>query len=82
MESWIALSLLSAIFLGIYDIAKKKAVTGNAVPPVLLLNVSTAAVIWGIPVLTGFFFPTKSLLLSHSYLEFRLKNTVCYLSKR
>ena len=59
MESWIALSLLSAIFLGIYDIAKKKAVTGNAVPPVLLLNVSTAAVIWGIPVLTGFFFPNQ-----------------------
>ena len=59
MESWIALSLLSAIFLGIYEIAKKKAVIGNAVPPVLLLNVSTAAMIWGIPVLTGFFLPNQ-----------------------
>ena len=57
METWIILSLLSAVFLGVYDIAKKKAVTENAVPPVLLLNVSTAAVIWGIPVLIGFVFP-------------------------
>ncbi len=44
--NWIALSLISAMFLGVYDIARKKAVRENAVPPVLLLNVSTAAFIW------------------------------------
>ncbi|MEZ6124547.1 MAG: DMT family transporter [Planctomycetaceae bacterium] len=43
---WIVLSLLSAIFLGLYDIAKKSAVRENAVAPVLFFNVLTAAVIW------------------------------------
>jgi len=44
--TWITLSLLSAIFLGIYDITKKQAVRDNAVAPVLLLSVITAALIW------------------------------------
>lgn len=44
--SWILLSIVSAILLGCYDIAKKSAVKDNAVPPVLLLNVLTAALIW------------------------------------
>ncbi|QDT07154.1 EamA-like transporter family protein [Rubripirellula lacrimiformis] len=43
---WIALSVLSAIFLGFYDIAKKSSVRDNAVPIVLLLNVVTAALVW------------------------------------
>ncbi len=43
---WILLSLLSALFLGWYDVAKKAAVHNNAVPPVLLLNVMTAAMLW------------------------------------
>ncbi len=50
MTAWIFLSLLSALFLGLYDIAKKDAVKGNAVPPVLLLNVLTAAAIWTVPI--------------------------------
>ncbi len=33
---WIVQSLLSAIFLGLYDLAKKSAVRENAVPAVLL----------------------------------------------
>ena len=48
--SWIALSLLSAVFLGCYDIAKKTSVRDNAVPMVLLLNVVTAAAVWCIPI--------------------------------
>lgn len=44
--SWVTLSLCSAIFLGFYEIAKKSAVRGNAVPPVLFFNVLTSAVIW------------------------------------
>jgi drug/metabolite transporter (DMT)-like permease len=41
--TWIFLSLLSAMLLGLYDIAKKSAVDANAVAPVLLLNVITGA---------------------------------------
>ena len=48
---WFGLTLLAALFLGFYDIAKKQAVAGNAVPPVLLANVATAACIWAGPVL-------------------------------
>ena len=40
---WILLSLLSAVFLGIYALTKKAAVQDNAVPAVLFLNVLTAA---------------------------------------
>ena len=42
---WILLSLGSAILLGFYDIAKKLSVRQNAVPVVLLANVSVGAAI-------------------------------------
>lgn len=35
---WVALAFLSAALLGLYDVAKKRALIGNAVMPVLLLN--------------------------------------------
>lgn len=35
---WLTLAFTSAALLGLYDAAKKKALTGNAVLPVLLLN--------------------------------------------
>lgn len=35
---WLTLAFISAALLGFYDAAKKKALTGNAVLPVLLLN--------------------------------------------
>ncbi len=35
---WLYLAFASAALLGFYDVAKKKALTGNAVLPVLLLN--------------------------------------------
>ncbi len=44
--SWVFLSLLSALLLGGYDIAKKKSLRDNAVPAVLLANVTFAALIW------------------------------------
>ncbi len=43
---WFALSLLSAGFLGFYEIAKKVSVRENAVPPVLFFNVTTSALLW------------------------------------
>ena len=55
--TWILLSLASAIFLGVYDVAKKTSVRDNAVPPVLMLNVLTAAAIWGPLVLLNQIYP-------------------------
>ncbi len=43
---WFSLSLLSAGFLGFYEIAKKVSVRDNAVPPVLFFNVITSALLW------------------------------------
>lgn len=40
------LSLCSAVFLGFYEVAKKASLKENAVPPVLLFNVLTAAGLW------------------------------------
>lgn len=48
MADWFILTLVAAFFLGLYDVAKKHAVTDNAVAPVLLANVTTAALIWGL----------------------------------
>ena len=44
--SWILLSVLSALVLGIYDLFKKMAVKENAVPPVLFYGVVTGALTW------------------------------------
>lgn len=44
--SWVLLSLLSALFLGLYDLAKKQAVRDNAVFPVLFFSVLTGALLW------------------------------------
>ena len=54
---WLWLSLLSAVILGLYGIAKKKAVDGNPIPPVLMLQVATAAVIWLPALLISMVFP-------------------------
>ena len=56
MSLWFILTLIAAVFLGLYDIAKKHSVNDNAVPPVLLANVSTAALIWGVPIIAGLVF--------------------------
>jgi len=44
--SWIILSLLSACFLGLYDLAKKHALKENAVLPVLFFGILSSAFIW------------------------------------
>ena len=35
---WVGAAFLSALLLGLYDVAKKRSLAGNAVVPVLLLN--------------------------------------------
>lgn len=43
--TWLVLSLLSALFLGLYDVAKKASVDGNAVLPVLFACSATGVVL-------------------------------------
>lgn len=44
--NWVLLSMLSALFLGVYDLAKKAGVRDNAVPPVLFVSVLAGALVW------------------------------------
>ena len=44
--NWVAAILLSAFFLGIYDLCIKQAVQRNAVTPVLFFSTLTGAVVW------------------------------------
>ncbi len=44
---WVAASLLSALFLGVYELCTKHAVRANAVVPVLFLSTLTGALVWG-----------------------------------
>jgi transporter family protein len=44
--SWIAESLLSALFLGFYELCTKHAVRNNAVVPVLFFSTLTGASVW------------------------------------
>jgi transporter family protein len=43
---WVLLTFLSALFLGCYDICKKKSLDGNAVIPVLFLNTLISTLIF------------------------------------
>jgi drug/metabolite transporter (DMT)-like permease len=44
--NWIAASLLSALFLGVYELCTKHAVRANSVVPVLFLSTLTGAFVW------------------------------------
>ena len=46
--SWIVASLVSALFLGVYDLCIKHAIRNNAVLPVLFLSTLTGAAVWTI----------------------------------
>jgi len=49
MFDWLALSLVSAFFLGVYDLSKKASVNGNAVLPVIFLGCVVMAAAWAVP---------------------------------
>ncbi len=51
--SWVLASLVSAFFLGCYDLSKKHALRDNAVLPVLFLATVCGAVVWGGLLLAG-----------------------------
>ncbi len=44
--SWVEASLVSALFLGVYDLCIKHAIRDNAVLPVLFLSTLTGATVW------------------------------------
>jgi drug/metabolite transporter (DMT)-like permease len=44
--NWVTASLLSALFLGVYELCTKHAVRANAVVPVLFFSTLTGAVVW------------------------------------
>ena len=44
--NWVAATLLSAFFLGIYDLCTKHAVRANAVTPVFFFSTLTGALVW------------------------------------
>ena len=44
--NWVVATLLSAFFLGLYDLCTKHAVRANAVTPVLFFSTLTGAVVW------------------------------------
>jgi bacterial/archaeal transporter family protein len=50
--TWIEASLVSALFLGVYDICIKHAIRNNAVVPVLFLSTLTGATVWTALLLT------------------------------
>ncbi|MEO0510356.1 MAG: DMT family transporter [Verrucomicrobiota bacterium] len=55
--SWVFLSICSAFFLGLYDLAKKHSLRDNAVLPVLFLGTLTSALIWLPLVLWSYYAP-------------------------
>ena len=81
--NWIVAILLSAFFLGIYDLCTKHAVRANAVTPVLFLSSLTGAGVWVILLLVQFFQPgilphplvTDSLTLKQ-HLQLLLKSGI------
>jgi drug/metabolite transporter (DMT)-like permease len=46
--SWVVAILLSALFLGLYDLCTKHAVQANAVTPVLFFSTLTGALVWSV----------------------------------
>ena len=50
---WLSLAFLSAALLGLYDVAKKKSLSGNAVLPVLLLNTLFSSLLFLPAILTA-----------------------------
>lgn len=57
--TWITASLVSAFFLGCYDLCIKHAVRDNAVLPVLFLANICSAVVWSLLMTANTFFPGR-----------------------
>src|SRR5208337_4127548 len=54
---WVTASLLSALFLGVYELCTKHAVRANAVIPVLFFSTLTGAAVWTVLLLVDILYP-------------------------
>ena len=52
---WLSLAFVSALFLGLYDVAKKKAVAGNAVAVILLLTTTLSTLLFSPVIISSTF---------------------------
>lgn len=84
---WITAALLSALFLGIYELCTKHAVNRNAVVPVLFYSTLTGALVWFGLLVMDFAAPgalPKSLVTDHitgvQHLQLALKSFIVALS--
>ena len=66
---WIAAALLSALFLGVYELCTKHAIRNNAVLPVLFFSTLTGALVWGVLLAIDLLSPNT---LPHSLITDRL----------
>ena len=81
--TWIEASLLSAVFLGVYDLCIKHAIRDNAVLPVLFLSSLTGATVWMVLLMMQMANPASvpaSLITDHltvvQHLQLLLKSTI------
>lgn len=80
---WIAASLLSALFLGVYELCTKHAVRENAVVPVLFFSTLTGASVWFVLLLVQAVHPgllppslVTDPLSAVQHLQLALKSTI------
>jgi len=85
--NWVAATLLSACFLGIYDLCTKHAVRANAVTPVFFFSTLTGALVWGLLLAADALLPGRlpaSLitdpLSAHQHLQLFAKSAVVAVS--
>ena len=81
--NWVVATLLSAFFLGLYDLCTKHAVRANAVTPVLFFSTLTGATVWLVLLLVqaihpGLLPPTlvTDALTWHQHLQLLLKSGI------
>jgi transporter family protein len=81
--NWVAATLLSAFFLGIYDLCTKHSVRANAVTPVFFFSTLTGALVWLALLATNAIHPgwlpaslVTDPLTWHQHFQIFLKSTV------
>jgi transporter family protein len=81
--NWVAATLLSAFFLGIYDLCTKHSVRANAVTPVFFFSTLTGALVWGVLLAVNAVHPgwlPSSLVTDplkwHQHLQLLLKSAI------
>jgi len=81
--NWVVATLLSALFLGVYDLCTKHAVRANAVTPVFFFSTLTGALVWAALLAAGALHPemlpaslVPDPLSWRQHLQLLLKSTI------